>query len=388
MNLRWFFSGTVRQATDMCKHVQRLLNAQRDILSPQAIGSVEAAVSETRAAITSNASKEALSKQMEELEKASGKWIKPYPNSEWRENVEVFLVAIVVAMGIRTFFLQPFKIPTGSMQPTLYGVTSEDLRFDPGFKLPNPLERIYDALVYGTIYHCVIAPEDGEVTRIGPLDHSLRVINKQTVWVQYRGRSEETPLTIWFAPDDYLAHRAGLDRQSVFRKGEAILCFKETTGDHLFVDRMTYNFRRPDRGEIIVFKTKGIEGIQNQDQFYIKRLVGLPGETITIGEDRHARIDGARLDASTPHFENVYGFNPKEAPRESHYSGHVLDPRSLMKTPQDMLSVPARHYLVFGDNTVNSLDSRYWKWLPEQNVIGKSFFVYWPISDRFGWGQR
>src|SRR5208283_2793249 len=67
---------------------------------------------------------EALQKQLEQLEKAANKWIRPYPHAEWRENVEVFLVAIVVAMGIRTFFLQPFKIPTGSMQPTLYGVQS------------------------------------------------------------------------------------------------------------------------------------------------------------------------------------------------------------------------------------------------------------------------
>ena len=44
--------------------------------------------------------------------------------------------------------------------------------------------------------------------------------------------------------------------------------------------------------------------------------------------------------------------------------------------------------LVFGDNTLNSLDSRYWGLFPEQNVIGKSCFVYWPISSRFGWGQR
>jgi signal peptidase I len=44
--------------------------------------------------------------------------------------------------------------------------------------------------------------------------------------------------------------------------------------------------------------------------------------------------------------------------------------------------------VVFGDNTVNSLDSRYWGDFPEQNVIGKSFFVYWPFSQRFGWGQR
>ena len=48
----------------------------------------------------------------------------------WRENVEVLLVAIAVAMGIRTFFLQPFKFPTGSMQPTLYGVYRSQPKFD------------------------------------------------------------------------------------------------------------------------------------------------------------------------------------------------------------------------------------------------------------------
>src|SRR5262245_20879837 len=61
---------------------------------------------------------------MQKLEEVANKWLKPYPNAAWRENIEVLLVALTVAMGIRTFFLQPFKIPTGSMQPTLYGVTS------------------------------------------------------------------------------------------------------------------------------------------------------------------------------------------------------------------------------------------------------------------------
>ena len=67
---------------------------------------------------------EASNKEMGELEYAANKWLKPYPNAGIRENVEVLLVALAVAMGIRTFFLQPFKIPTGSMQPTLFGVTS------------------------------------------------------------------------------------------------------------------------------------------------------------------------------------------------------------------------------------------------------------------------
>ena len=63
-------------------------------------------------------------------------------------------------------------------------------------------------------------------------------------------------------------------------------------------------------------------------------------------------------------------------------------PRSRLKTPEDTIKVPEHAYAAFGDNTVNSLDSRYWGWLPQENVIGKGFFIYWPISDRFGWGQR
>jgi signal peptidase I len=212
-------------------------------------------------------------------------------------------------------------------------------------------------------------------------------LNKQVVWVRY-AQSGEVPITIWCGPDDHLEYFAGLKDQPYFRKGEPIVCFKETTGDHLFVDRITYNFRQPERGEIVVFKTKGIALIRDQDQFYIKRLIGLPGDTISIGEDRHVRIDGRRLDALTPHFANLYSFNPAALPQDSHYSGHVLEPRSHLAEPSDTFKVPEGGYAVFGDNTVNSFDSRYWGAVPQPNVIGKSFFVYWPISERFGWGQR
>jgi signal peptidase I len=389
MKLRWFISGTVRHASDLRKHVQKLLDAQRDILSPQAVSALQAALQEIKTALDGDADDAALQKQMEALEKTATKWIKPYPHSEWRDNVEVFLVAIVVAMAIRTFFLQPFKIPTGSMQPTLYGVVTEDLRSDSNFKMPGFFARAFDLVVHGTIYHQIIAPQDGEVVRLGRLDQSLRLINRQTLWVQYVGSDAEVPLTIWCGPDDpQNQYRAGLTHAYFFHKGAPILCFKETTGDHLFVDRFTYNFRPPHRGEIIVFQTKGIDGIPNPNEFYIKRLIGLGGETLSIGEDRHVRINGRRLDASMPHFENIYGFDPRSEPAESHYSGHVLDERSSMKTPEDTLQIPPGHFAAFGDNTVNSLDSRYWHWLPEQNVIGKSFFVYWPITGRFGWGQQ
>jgi signal peptidase I len=209
--------------------------------------------------------------------------------------------------------------------------------------------------------------------------------------VQYDGAGEDVSLTLWCGPEADPKNQtdAGLTRLYSFRKGQPILCFKETTGDHLFVDRLTYNFRHPHRGEIIVFKTKGIAEIRDQDQFYIKRLIGLGGETVTIGEDRHVRIDGRRLNSSSfkPHFENVYGFDPRLEPKDSHYSGHGLGGRYL-NTTEESLKVPPGEFVAFGDNTANSADSRYWGPLPEENVIGKAFFVYWPITSRFGWGQQ
>ncbi len=112
--IHWFLSATVRQASAMRRHVQKLLNHQRDLLAPQAVEAVTVATSALAKAVAEQADKETLLKEMEKLEEAANKWLKPYPNAAWRENVEVLLVALSIAMGIRTFFLQPFKIPTGS----------------------------------------------------------------------------------------------------------------------------------------------------------------------------------------------------------------------------------------------------------------------------------
>ncbi len=124
MTLNWFLSRTVRQANQMRKHVQKILNAQRDILSPQAVSSVEESMESLHATIARTTNKAEIKGEMGKLEATANKWLKAYPSPNIRENIEVLLVAIAVAMGIRTFFLQPFKIPTGSMQPTLYGITS------------------------------------------------------------------------------------------------------------------------------------------------------------------------------------------------------------------------------------------------------------------------
>ncbi len=393
MNYRWFISKTIRQATEMHRQVRKHLSHQRDLLGPGAIDGLTTAMSSMESAIASCADKATLTRQMEELEKAANKWLKPYPNASIRENIEVFLVAIAVAVGIRTFFVQPFKIPTGSMQPTLFGVTFESLRS--AEEIPGPVSRFFQFWIRGVSYAHEQAPADGPVTSVSRPTKFLLFNLKQEYVVGGVAK------TLWF-PEDRLFAEAGVTPGKYYRKGEDIIPpTRIRSGDHLFVNRLTYNFRKPERGEIIVFATAGT-AIPQQDQFYIKRLVALGGEQVSIGDDQHLVINGRRLDASTEHFENVYTFDPANPPEKglTGYFGHANDRtgKRLLGPAQNLAQyfrdestiyeVPEDSYLAFGDNTLNSSDSRSWGPVPQANVIGKSFFVYWPITSRFGWGHR
>ena len=411
MILRWFLSKTVREAINLKRHVRKLLRHQQDVLTPQAVEGLQTALAEFGQAINAASPARELRVAMAAFEKSANKWLKPYPNAAWRENIEMLVVALAVAMAIRTFWVQPFKIPTGSMQPTLYGVnsrpnysrpTSHGGNTDTDFVIPSRFGRFREWFA-GVKYLELKAKSSGVYNGSSKPWRLLIFTIKQTFFIGGK------PHTVWFPPDGggvTLGQRAGLeDRNSgrplntSFKAGDEVIRLRVVSGDHLFVNRVKFNFSKPDRGDIIVFETTGIKGLQ-QDQFYIKRLVGLGGEEIQLGNDRHLIINGTnRVDAATPRFEFVYSFDPSAPPKDSEFSGHVNGAAArsygyssqlapLFPDENSVVRVPEGNLIVMGDNTLNSLDGRVWGTFDERKVIGNASFIYWPISKRFGWGFR
>ena len=416
--LRWFLSRAVRHAIDLCRQVRKLARAQGDQLPAAAIRELVTAAGKLRALAGSGADKKTIESGMAELEKVANRLLKPYPHPRWRENVEVLLVTGAVVLAIRTFLFQPMAIPSGSAQPTLYGITQEprmeeiqERRFraatNPIAQVPatNPIvmpgafQRFIDKWWSGISYFRIVAKEEGDLIQASEPRLVFPFVKMQTFRVgrlQYRIYASSSF-------ENVLKRGLGIDPRSFipegfhFRSGEEIINLKIISGDHLFVNRVLYNFRPPRRGEIVVFTSTGIPDII-QDTHYIKRLVAIGGDRVRIGNDRHLVINDDRLDASSPGFENVYGFNPTDPPRDSHYSGHVngvtaakfgkpgIAPKFRDENAE--FRVRPNHCLAFGDNTMNSHDGRAWGDFPQEKIIGRASFVFWPITDRFGWGYR
>jgi signal peptidase I len=135
-------------------------------------------------------------------------------------------------------------------------------------------------------------------------------------------------------------------------------------GDHILVDRLTYRLSSPRRGDLLAFLTEGIPSLP-QDQVYVKRIVGMPGERIEI-RDGSVFANGARLterDGIPP-----IRFVTRAAVEQS-------DGASTAS-----YEVDKEGYFVVGDNSSNSLDSRFFGCVPRQNVYGKVTAIYYPFS--------
>ncbi|SVB95299.1 uncharacterized protein METZ01_LOCUS248153, partial [marine metagenome] len=125
--LRWLIFRRFRMAAELCHQAGKLLNHQRDQLSPDAVSELRESIENLRAMMRAGLGRKKLEEGVAKLEQTGSRKLIPYRNPGIRENVEVLLFAVAIAMSIRTFFFQPMGIPTGSMQPTLYGITEGNL---------------------------------------------------------------------------------------------------------------------------------------------------------------------------------------------------------------------------------------------------------------------
>jgi signal peptidase I len=130
--------------------------------------------------------------------------------------------------------------------------------------------------------------------------------------------------------------------------------------DRVLANRLIYHFRDPKRGEIIVFKTPKAAKVRcGAGGTFVKRLIGLPGETIRETDGR-VYINGKRLSES------------------------YIRPERRDHNPTQTWHVPKGQYFFMGDNRMQSCDSRSWGSVPRKNLIGKVFAVYWP-PNRITW---
>jgi signal peptidase I len=409
-----------RQTLD---HAKKVLHYRKDILPENVVQQLLTRIRALELLIThyDSSAKEAVREQSMDLKaflKEHGGRL--YPVGFISENVEMLVVGAIVAIGFRAFFFQPFQIPTNSMYPSYYGMT--EVIYDTPQAAPQGMEKLVRWLFIGANHYEVLAPATGELVAYltppnaaqkgGFLTYDLTraeglmgilpdPVRQYTFSVMGKSVTLKAPLEYnldhlfiqTFFPENphpnellEAAFKAGKIKRTPqgyawftgiqVKTGQPILNFDILAGDRLFVDRMTYNFRAPEVGDAIVFYTRKIKGLQApdgtpDDRFYIKRLVGLPGDTLEIRAPALFRngepIKGAK----------AFG---KNSTKKGLFPGYIN--RWDMGAGQTI--TVGDGYYALGDNSPGSLDSRQWGLVPPKEVIGRAVFIYYPFTSRWG----
>ncbi|MGD9895979.1 MAG: signal peptidase I [Candidatus Methylacidiphilaceae bacterium] len=362
-----------KELNQLRKAVGRLRIRQKDLLSLEARQEAEAFEKEVASYLASPESSGTTAPLLlDRGEKLASRLFPPRPWAGLRENVEIFVVAIAAALAIRAYFLQPFKIPTDSMKPTLYGIQTV-ARVDP--PPPAPV-RLLHLLLFGRQYHYLRLSHEASLTALVP----GKYFAEYTDLLFDDGEKKR----VWVAAST-LTYKVGLRPGLFFQAAEPVFNFMTVAGDQVLVNKAVYNFHPPRRGEVFVFRTAGIEGIESTlrdhgmegSLYYIKRCVGVPGDRLQV-DPPYLRINGS----TTP--PNA-AMARVEAGRNGYHGYVVLPGQQYLLTPEEQVVVPKDGYWAMGDNSPDSQDSRFWGPVPRNDLVGTGVFVYWPLSPRWGW---
>lgn len=406
-----------RDALLLDKAAKRFVNYKRDLLAAGRAEEVESRRHDLKMAIKQH-NKRRVREASKQLQTTCDNALPNVrPTSPLGENIEVFFVAIAIAIGIRAYITQPFRIPTGSMQPSLNGITGEALDKK---DWPPIGVRATEIISKGRTY---FHEELSESKTLLP-DAERAITEEQrfnfftyTVFHFTDGttHSVNAPKNLLLSPisqDGFgLSERLGIFRDGdklkfartpKLPKGFVLASGYSQSGDLILVDKVSYHFRRPDRGETFVFDTRGIRGVhqgrgpQGGGSHYIKRLAGVPGDNLSIGgangRDGRLYIDGQVASEKTLRNimtqEGKYAENPGYilARGSEGYPNPLMTRSSFVLSLKDKKAKPLmREYAALGDNTDNSLDSRYWGTVKEFNLVGPALFSLWPFASGH-WG--
>jgi len=220
---------------------------------------------------------------------------------------------------------------------------------------------------------------------------------QQPGWVEYTGGFFPVIIVVFFLRS-FVAEPFRIPSGSMIPTllvGDLILVNKFTYGIRLpVIDKKIIEVGSPQRGDVMVFRYP-----EDESENYIKRVVGLPGDTV-VYENKRLTINGqpvsvAKMDdyfdgpelqlkrQYNEHLGNVDHriINDDGAPTGTRHENFRFVDRCTYNDLGFRCTVPAGHYFMMGDNRDNSSDSRVWGFVPEGNIVGKAFFVWMNFSD-------